>query len=71
MFILFLVLIVGPIIIGKHVPSFTGQLPSGLAQPTGLNNNDTNYSQTGTGALGATDGVASATAGARRVVLRY
>lgn len=55
MFILFLVLIVGPIVAGKHlngtIGKFTGKiLGGGLAQPTGLNNNDTGYYQTGTGA---------------------
>lgn len=68
MFVLFLVVIIGPIIAGKHLNGIIGELaPSlGLAQPTGLNNNDTNYSQTGTG-LKAT-ATATATKAARFVL---
>jgi len=50
MLIMFVVLIIGPIIIGKKVGGLgtllTGSL-SGLSQPTGYSNNDTNCSPTG------------------------
>lgn len=50
MFILFIVLIVGPIVGGKYISKYGASLPLNLAQPTGLNNNDTYIGQTGTGA---------------------
>lgn len=66
MFIIFLALIVGPIVAGK----FIGKLPSipmNLLQPTGLNNNDTSNSATGSAlnGLGAanTGGSAATTTG--------
>jgi len=71
MFVIFLALIVGPIVAGK----FIGKLPSipmHLLQPTGINNNDTSNSVTGsalnglgakiTGGAAATSGSGSAAA---------
>ena len=47
LFIVFLLLIVGPIVASKFI-SINMDLPLDLLQPTGLNNNDTLSSQTGT-----------------------
>lgn len=51
--LLFLILIVGPSLAGKYVPSSIGDMLSStsLVQPTNLDNNDTiGSTQTGTGA---------------------
>lgn len=60
MLIIFVALIVGPLVAGKYVPNIT--IPLNLQQPTGLNNNDTFTSVTGSAlnGLGA-KGSASAT----------
>jgi 1,3-beta-glucan synthase len=70
MLILFVVLIVGPLVAGKYLNGV--KIPMQLAQPTGLNRNDTISSETGT-AL-ATDAAAATgaatTAGARKMFVR-
>jgi 1,3-beta-glucan synthase len=72
MLIVFVALIVGPLVAGKYITGFT--LPLDLAQPTGLNRNDTFSTETGTAAQGgaaATDGAAASTsAAARRLFVR-
>jgi len=66
MFVLFIVLIVGPIIASRFLKDLPN-IPDQLIQPTGLNNNDTSNSQTGTAeAGGAAATSAAATAGAFR-----
>lgn len=69
MFILFLILIIGPIIAKKFISFKTDTLPDQLIQPTGLNNNDTSNSQTGTGVAGAA--ATSAGAQLRRAFVEY
>ncbi|RDI84026.1 hypothetical protein Vi05172_g6061 [Venturia inaequalis] len=71
MLVLFIALIVGPLVAGKYITGFT--LPLQLAQPTGLNRNDTLSSETGTavnGGAAATD-AASSTVAARRLLARH
>lgn len=71
MLIIFIALIVGPLVAGKYITGFT--LPLQLAQPTGLNRNDTLSSETGTavnGGAAATD-AATSTAAARRLLARH
>ncbi|KIW02769.1 1,3-beta-glucan synthase component FKS1 [Verruconis gallopava] len=62
LFVLFLVLIVAPLVAGKYL-TFSN-IPDNLAQPTGLNRNDTISSETGTGAAAA----ATSTSGAKRMM---
>ncbi|OCK84889.1 glycosyltransferase family 48 protein [Lepidopterella palustris CBS 459.81] len=50
--IVFVALIAGPIVAGKYLTSLP-TIPMQLLQPTGLNNNDTSGSQTGTAVNGA------------------
>lgn len=73
MLVVFIALIVGPLVAGKYITGFS--LPLQLAQPTGLNRNDTISSETGTavnGGAAATDTAAAAsTAGARRLLARH
>ena len=61
MLILFVALIAGPLVAGKYVPKLS--IPLDLAQPTGLNHNDTLTTVTGQGlnGLGA-KGAATASA---------
>jgi 1,3-beta-glucan synthase len=68
MFILFIVLLVGPIIAGKFLDlsSFGSSLPKELYQESYDNNDTLGTTMTGTGAIGGT--TATATAAARRVV---
>jgi 1,3-beta-glucan synthase len=71
MLIVFIALIVGPLVAGKYITGFT--LPLDLAQPTGLNRNDTLSSETGTavqGGAAATDGAAATSAAARKLFVR-
>jgi 1,3-beta-glucan synthase len=70
MLIVFVVLIVGPLIAGKYLKGIT--IPMQLAQPTGLNRNDTISSETGTAvATDAAAATAAATsAGARKMFVR-
>ena len=66
---LFIVLIVAPIVAGKFLTF--ADIPAQLAQPTGLNRNDTRSSETGTAV--ATDGgggAAATTEAARRMLVR-
>jgi 1,3-beta-glucan synthase len=48
--VVFICLIAGPLIASKHIQF--GTIPQYLAQPTGLNNNDTFSSLTGTAVQG-------------------
>lgn len=69
MLVVFIALIVGPLVAGKYLTGFT--LPLELAQPTGLNSNDTISTETGTAADGgaaATDTAAAATSLAARML---
>lgn len=52
MVVLFVALIAGPIVAGKHIPSsLTSKIPMQLLQPTGQDNDNTrNETETGTGA---------------------
>jgi 1,3-beta-glucan synthase len=50
LFVVFICLIAGPLIASKHIQF--GTIPQHLAQPTGLNNNDTFSSETGTAVHG-------------------
>ena len=59
MLILFIVLIVGPIIASRFLTSLPS-IPLQLIQPTGLNNNDTSSSVTGTAEAGAAATTAAA-----------
>jgi len=61
MLVVFVVLVAGPLIGGRYVKGFS--IPDNLAQPTGLNNNDTFSSETGTGVNGGI-GAAPATSAA-------
>lgn len=69
MLVLFVVLIVGPIVASKHISLSLD--PDSLVQPTGLNNNDTSGSQTGTGANSAASTAAATTAAARRAFAKF
>lgn len=75
MLILFIVLIIGPLIVGHNLnigSAFSSGALSGLVQPTGYNRNDTNYSPTGYAAHTATAGAdATTTAAARFAMLRW
>ncbi|KAF4556249.1 1,3-beta-glucan synthase component FKS1 [Elsinoe fawcettii] len=62
MFILFIVLIVGPSIASRFLPTLPNLPVAGLVQPTGLNNNDTSDTPTGTATQGAAAGGATGTA---------
>jgi len=73
MLIVFVVLIVGPLVAGKFIKGV--KIPMQLAQPTGLNRNDTLSSETGTavatgGGGAATSAGAATTAGARKMFVR-
>lgn len=55
--VVFIAVMVGPVVAGKYVPSsLLTSIPMDLVQPTGLNNNDTKESTTGTCLLGACPG---------------
>jgi len=60
LFLLFIILIVGPIIASKFIDTGSIKLPMNLVQPNNWNNNDTTASDTGTAVAKA----AAATAGA-------
>lgn len=62
MLIIFVVLIVGPVVAGRFLKSLP-TIPLDLLQPTGLNNNDTSSSRTGSAlnGLGAEETGTSAT----------
>lgn len=62
MFVLFVVLIAGPIVAGKFVGSSLSSIPDQLAQPANLVNNNTNGDQTGT-SPGASGAAATASSG--------
>ena len=63
MFIVFLLLIVGPIVASKFIKGLPS-IPMNLIQPTGLNNNDTTTSTTGKVLFGdGTGAAADATGG--------
>lgn len=65
MFVLFMVLIVGPVILKKFV-TFSVSLPMELQQPTDWNNNDTSGKATGTRLNGA--GAAATGTGSAKLV---
>lgn len=71
MLVIFIALIVGPLVAGKYITGFT--LPLQLAQPTGLNRNDTISSETGTaaGTDAAAATAAATSAAARRLLARH
>jgi len=68
LFILFIVLIVGPIIASKFLTTLPN-LPDQLIQPTGLNNNDTTNSATGTAEAG--QAAATTAAAIRRAFVEF
>lgn len=71
MLVVFIVLVVGPLVGGRYVKGFS--IPDNLAQPTGLNNNDTFSSLTGSslnGGAAATSAAAAATTAAATGKLR-
>ncbi|PNS21328.1 1,3-beta-glucan synthase component FKS1 [Sphaceloma murrayae] len=71
MFILFIVLIVGPSIASRFLTGLP-TLPLSLVQPTGLNNNDTSETPTGTAAGGSLGGATgTADSGLRRAFMEY
>lgn len=73
MFVLFIVLIVGPSIASRFLTSLPS-VPLQLVQPTGLNNNDTSDTPTGTaaGAAGGATGTSTAdSTGFRRAFMEY
>lgn len=53
--VIFIALIVGPVVAGKYL-SLNFDIPMDLLQPTGLNNNDTSASITGSCVLGECPG---------------
>lgn len=69
MFVLFMVLIVGPVILKKFV-TFKVDLPLQLQQPSDWNNNDTSGKHTGTGVKGAAAS-ATSTAGSKLVRMMF
>ena len=60
LFLLFIVLIVGPVVASKFIDTGSIKIPMNLVQPNNWNNNDTSASNTGTAVAKA----AAATAGA-------
>jgi 1,3-beta-glucan synthase len=72
MLVVFIVLVVGPLVGGRYIKGFS--IPDNLAQPTGLNNNDTFSSETGAslngGAATTSTGAAAATTAAATQKLR-
>lgn len=66
--VLFLVLIVAPIVAGKFLKF--DNIPAQLAQPTGLNRNDTISSETGTAVATDGGGAAATTEAAKRMLVR-
>lgn len=55
--VVFVAVLVGPVVAGKYVPSsLMTSIPMDLVQPTGLNNNDTKESTTGSCLAGACPG---------------
>lgn len=63
LFLLFIILIVGPVIASKFVDTGSINLPMNLVQPNNWNNNDTSASNTGTAVAGAAAAATSAGAG--------
>lgn len=59
MFIIFLLMIVGPIVASKFMSNDFSGIPMNLLQPTGQNNNDTSSERTGS----ALNGLSANTAG--------
>ena len=68
MLFLFIILVVGPLVAGRHIKGFN--IPDSLAQPTGLNNNDTFSSETGTAVQGAAS-TAAATSATGKLRMMY
>lgn len=62
LFILFLVLIIGPVIIRQFI-SINLSIPLDLLQPTGQNNNDTSASATGSSLIGGAVGASAGSGG--------
>jgi len=69
LFILFIVLIVGPIIASRFLKTLPN-IPDQLIQPTGLNNNDTTNSATGTAEAGQA-AATTAAAAVRRAFVEF
>lgn len=67
--VVFIVLVVGPLVAGRFVKGFT--IPDNLAQPTGLNNNDTFSSETGTAAGAAATAAATTAAATAKLRMMY
>jgi len=68
MLVVFVALIAGPLVAGQYISGLP-TLPENLLQPTGLNNNDTSSTETGTavqGGAAATGDAAAATSAAAR-----
>jgi len=66
--VLFLALVVGPIVAGKHIlsDSLIKNIPANLFQPMGQNNNDTrNRTETGTGLKAGASASATGTGSAK------
>jgi 1,3-beta-glucan synthase len=61
--VVFIALVAGPLVAGKYIKGFS--IPASLAQPTGLNNNDTFSSETGTFLQGGAATSSAATASAK------
>ena len=70
MLFVFIILVVGPLVAGRYVKGFS--IPDNLAQPTGLNNNDTFSSETGTSVGGAASTAAATSATAtKKLMMMY
>ena len=63
MLIIFVALIAGPLVAGKYLPKSLS-IPLELLQPTGLNNNDTFTSVTGSALINVGNGAAATSGGA-------
>jgi 1,3-beta-glucan synthase len=73
MFVLFIVLIVGPVIVkqlGVVSPTLGADLPMNLMQPANWNNNDTSGKVTGTALAGGRTSASATRAGTRPVSTR-
>lgn len=71
--VVFVALIVGPVVAGKYL-NFGVSIPMDLLQPTGLNNNDTKATPTGTCLMGECPGPggdAATTGDAKRLMMAF
>ena len=69
MFVLFLVLIIGPVIAKKFIGNISLDVME-LQQPSNWNNNDTSGSQTGTAVAGGAKATASSSSGSSKMMAR-